>query len=153
MATLKKIKKIKITSKKSRGKKILAQSENTLPSLPPTLCVMPLGKDTNFHGDIFGGWLMSQIDLAGFVVAAKSAKGPVATIAVKELIFKAPIFVGDIVSLYATVTKIGEKSVTTNIEVYTESAESKRPIVKAAHAEIVYVAISKPGHSRIIPKK
>jgi acyl-CoA thioesterase YciA len=118
-----------------------------LPEVQPTLRVIPMGYDTNPRGDIFGGWVMSQIDIAGSIAAFKTAKGPIATIAVKELVFESPLFVGDIVSLYTNVLKVGTKSVTVQVEVYAERQEG---VVKAANAVLVYVAVSKPGQSRVI---
>jgi len=120
-----------------------------LPDIQPTLRVIPMVYDTNPRGDVFGGWVMSQIDIAGSIVAYETAKGPIATIAVKELVFEAPLFVGDIVSLYAKLIKIGNKSVTVQVEVY---AQRPSGIVKATHAILVYVAVSKPGQSRVIEK-
>jgi acyl-CoA thioesterase YciA len=133
----------------------LLKSENKmslkLPDIQPTLRVIPMPYDTNPRGDIFGGWLMSQIDIAGSIVAYEKAKGPIATIAVKELTFDAPLFVGDVVSLYSKVIAVGKKSVTVEIQVYAErKKENPSIIVKASHAVLVYVAISKPGQSRII---
>ncbi len=124
-----------------------------LPDIQPTLRVIPMTYDTNPRGDIFGGWLMSQMDIAGSIAAYEKAKGPIATIAVKELIFEAPLFVGDIVSLYANVVAVGNKSVTVHIDVYAErKKEMPSTIVKAGHGVLVYVAVSKPGQSRVIEK-
>jgi acyl-CoA thioesterase YciA len=124
-----------------------------LPDIQPTLRVIPMVYDTNPRGDIFGGWLMSQIDIACSIPAYERAKGPIATIAVKELLFEAPLYVGDIVSFYAKVTTVGTKSITVEVDVY---AERKRndvgSIVKASHAVLVYVAISEPGKSRVVPQ-
>lgn len=120
-----------------------------LPDIQPTLRVIPMVYDTNPRGDVFGGWVMSQIDIAGSIVAYEAAKGPIATIAVKELIFESPLFVGDIVSLYAKLIKIGNKSVTVQVEVY---AQRLNEIVKTANALLVYVAVSKPGQARVIQK-
>src|SRR6185295_2057315 len=76
-----------------------------LPDREPTLRVVPMPADANQHGDIFGGWVMSQVDIAGGVVAARRARGRVATVAVKSFVFKQPVLVGDVVSLYATISR------------------------------------------------
>ncbi len=124
-----------------------------LPEKQPTLRVIPMVYDTNPRGDIFGGWLMSQIDIACSVVAFERAQGPVATIAVKELTFLAPLFVGDIVSFYANLVSVGEKSVTVDVDVYAQrNRYAPYETVKISHAELVYVAITEPGKSRLIPK-
>ena len=128
----------------------------SLPQEEPVLRVLPRFYDTNQRGDIFGGWLMSQIDLAGSLRAQKAAQGPVATIAVKEMLFQAPLFVGDVVSFYAEVIKVGRKSITVEVEVYAERRQEVFPsesgeLVKAARAIFVYVAVSSPGKSRLIP--
>ncbi len=124
-----------------------------LPNDQPTLRVIPMVYDTNARGDIFGGWLMSQIDIAGATVASVRTKGPVATINVNKLTFEAPLYVGDVVSFYAKITRIGTKSLTVNVDVYAErNRQISGEIVKISNAELVYVAISEPGKSRVIPQ-
>lgn len=124
-----------------------------LPTIHPTIRVIPMVYDTNPRGDIFGGWLMSQIDIAGAIVATQRAQGPVATIAVNELTFKAPLFVGDIVSFYAKVTKVGTKSLTVEVDVFAErNRQLTGEIVRVSHAVLIYVAVSEPGVSRAVPK-
>src|SRR5688500_1959369 len=81
-----------------------------LPAREPTLRVIPMPADANHTGDIFGGWIMSQVDLAGAVPAMRVARGRVATIAVNSFVFKQPVFVGDVVSLYAEVVRVGRTS-------------------------------------------
>ncbi|HEV2614930.1 MAG TPA: acyl-CoA thioesterase [Gammaproteobacteria bacterium] len=124
----------------------------TLPTIQPTLRVIPMVYDTNARGDIFGGWLMSQIDTAGATVAAVRAKGPVATIAVNELTFRAPLYVGDVVSFYAKVVATGTKSLTVEVDVFAErNRQLSGEVVRISHASLVYVAVSEPGKSRVIP--
>jgi acyl-CoA thioesterase YciA len=124
-----------------------------LPNIQPTLRVIPMIYDTNPRGDIFGGWLMSQIDIAGSVVASERAKGPIATVCVNELTFIAPIFVGDIVSLYAKVIAVGTKSLTVEVSVFAKRTRHvPHTIINISHAILVYAAISEPGKSRLIPK-
>ncbi len=86
----------------------------------PVLRVMPLPSDANIHGDVFGGWIMAQVDIAGAIPAARRANGRVATIAVTSFLFKNPVFVGDLLSFYARVIKTGTTSVICEVEVYAE---------------------------------
>src|SRR5512144_687717 len=91
-----------------------------LPDKKPVLQVVPMPHDTNQHGDIFGGWIMSQVDIAGGVVAARHARGRVATVAVNSFTFKQPVLVGDLVTFFAEVTRIGKTSITVDVEVYAQ---------------------------------
>jgi acyl-CoA thioesterase YciA len=134
-------------------KKEFNMPNETLPTIQPTLRVIPMVYDTNPRGDIFGGWLMSQIDIAGATVATLKAEGPVATIAVNELTFRAPLFVGDVVSFYAKVVTVGTKSLTVEVDVFAQRIRQlSSEIVRVSHAVLVYVAVSEPGKSRVIPK-
>src|SRR5688572_29948693 len=90
----------------------------------PALRVMPMPADANQNGDIFGGWIMAQVDIAGGTVAGRLARGGVATVAVKEFVFKQPVQIGDVLSFYAEVVRIGNTSVTVNVEVYAERRPS-----------------------------
>ncbi|MDQ8039875.1 MAG: hotdog domain-containing protein [Rickettsiella sp.] len=122
--------------------------------LNPTLRVKTRPNDANKGGDIFGGWLMSQIDIAGAIAAARRAEGPVVTVAVKELKFLQPLFIYDIASFYTEVIKVGNTSVTIKVEVYAEryqEGETQLTEIKVSDAELVYVAVSKPGEKRLIP--
>ncbi|WP_010598564.1 acyl-CoA thioesterase [Rickettsiella massiliensis] len=110
--------------------------------------------DANKGGDIFGGWLMSQIDIAGAIAAAECAKGPVVTVAVKDLKFIQPLFIYDIASFYTKVTRVGSTSVTVEVEVFAQryqEGERPRDRVKVSDATLIYVAVSKPGQKRTIP--
>ena len=84
------------------------------------LKVIPMPADTNGNGDIFGGWVMAQVDLAGSVLPARIIRGRMATVAVNEFVFKQPVRVGDILSFYSSVTRIGNTSITVDVEVYAE---------------------------------
>ncbi len=118
----------------------------------PTLRVRTMPNDTNANGDIFGGWLMSQIDIAGAIEAQVRSQGPVATIAVKELIFHKPLFVHDLVSFYTNVIRVGTTSMEIGIEVFARRLENGQfSTVKVSWAKLVYVAISKPGVKRVVP--
>src|SRR5690348_320528 len=95
-------------------------SELKLPNQEPVLRVIPMPSDTNASGDIFGGWLMSQVDLSGSVVAVRRARGRVATVAVNSFTFKKPIYVADLVSFYAEIVNVGTTSITVEVKVYAE---------------------------------
>lgn len=118
----------------------------------PTLRVTTMPNDANAAGDIFGGWLMSQIDIAGAIEAKVRAKGPVATISVKELVFDKPLFVYDLVSFYTDITRVGKTSIEVSVEVFARRMrEGEFQTIKVAWATFVYVAISKPGVKRQVP--
>ena len=114
--------------------------------------VMPMPADANGNGDIFGGWIMAQVDLAGAVLPARIAKGRIVTVAVNEFIFKQPVSVGDLLSFYAKVERIGRTSVTVNVEVYAERNPADLHVVKVTEANLTYVAIDLSGQPRPIPK-
>ena len=116
------------------------------------LRVMPLPADVNGNGDIFGGWLMAQVDLAGAVLPSRIAKGRIATVAVNQFIFKQPVSVGDLVSFYARVDRIGNTSVTVHVEVFAERNPANLQVVKVTEANLTYVAIDGEGKPRLVPK-
>ncbi len=106
--------------------------------------------DCNANGDIFGGWVMAQVDLAGSVVPARHVDGRMATVAVNQFIFKQPVRVGDILSFFAEVTRIGNTSITVQVEVYAERFRSQKRYVKVTEASLTYVAIDDFGKPRKI---
>ncbi len=112
---------------------------------------MPMPADANGNGDIFGGWIMAQVDLAGAVLPARIAKGRIVTVAVNQFIFKQPVSIGDLLSFYAKVERIGKTSVTVNVEVYAERDPSNLHVVKVTEANLTYVAIDREGRPRAIP--
>ena len=116
------------------------------------LRVMPLPADVNGNGDIFGGWLMAQVDLAGAVLPSRIAKGRIATVAVNEFIFKQPVSVGDLVSFYARVLRVGNTSITVHVEVYAERNPANLQVVKVTEANLTYVAIDAAGKPRPVPR-
>ena len=116
------------------------------------LKVIPMPADCNANGDIFGGWVMAQVDLAGSVVPARYVNGRMATVAVNQFIFKQPVRVGDILSFFAEVTRIGNTSVTVQVEVYAERYHSQKNYVKVTEASLTYVAIDDMGRPRKIEK-
>lgn len=116
-------------------------SNTTLPhNKQPELRVMPMPSDANIHGDVFGGWIMSHVDIAGAIPAAKRANGRVVTIAVNSFVFKQPVFIGDLLSFYAEVTHVGNTSITVNVEVYAERHTKPSDIIKVTEATLTYVA-------------
>ena len=116
------------------------------------LRVMPMPADANGNGDIFGGWIMAQVDLAGSVLPARITKGRIATVAVNEFIFKQAVSVGDLLSFYAQVRRVGNTSVTVHVEVYAERNPADLHVVKVTEATLTYVAIDREGRPRPIPK-
>lgn len=113
----------------------------TLPPQQPTLRVVAMPSDANYAGDIFGGWLMGQVDLAGSIPAHHRAKGRVATVAVNSFVFKQPVFVGDIVSFYAEIVKIGHTSITVDVAVYSQRDPARPTCHKVTEAVLTYVAV------------
>lgn len=114
--------------------------------------VMPMPADANGNGDIFGGWIMAQVDLAGSVLPARLSKGRVTTVAVNQFVFKQPVSVGDLLSFYAKVERIGRTSVTVHVEVYAERNPEDLKVVKVTEANLTFVAIDKDGQPRPIPR-
>ena len=117
------------------------------------LKVIPMPGDCNANGDIFGGWVMAHVDLAGAVVPARYAGGRMATVAVNEFVFKHPVRVGDILSFFAKLTRIGRTSITVKIEVYAERFGSQAQYTKVTEALLTYVAIDDQGKPREVPKR
>ena len=117
----------------------------------PTLRVVPMPSDSNSNGDIFGGWIMSQVDIAGAIPVVQKVNGRVATVAVNSFVFKQPVFIGDLVSFYATIKKIGTTSVTVNVEVFAQR-KARMEIVKVTDANLTYVHIDKNGKPKPINK-
>ena len=115
------------------------------------LRVMPMPADTNGNGDIFGGWIMAQVDIAGGVLPSRIAKGRIVTVAVNQFIFKQPVSINDLLSFYAKVERIGRTSITVNVEVYAERNPANLQVVKVTEANLTYVAIDKDGKPRLIP--
>ena len=119
----------------------------------PALRVVPMPADSNHNGDIFGGWIMAQVDVAGGIVAGRVARGRVATVSVNSFVFKQPVQIGDVLSFYAEVQRIGNTSVTVNVEVYAERGREDTKVVKVTEATLTFVAIDLEGRPRPIPKQ
>ncbi|MBI4357591.1 MAG: acyl-CoA thioesterase [Gammaproteobacteria bacterium] len=125
----------------------------SLPEGQPTLRIVATQPNANPKGDIFGGWLMSQIDIAASIIAVQRARGPVTTVAVNTLQFVAPIFVGDRVSFYASLVTVGKTSLRIHIEVFAERfGRSYTQTVKVSDSTLTFVAITAPGKKRLVPK-
>lgn len=118
----------------------------------PVLRVPCMPADTNQGGSIFGGWIMSQVDIAGSIPASQRARGNVVTRAVDSFEFKKPVFVGDLISCFAEVIATGRSSVTVKVDVYAERSEKgQAECIKVTEAQLVYVAIDDEGKPRKLP--
>jgi acyl-CoA thioesterase YciA len=127
------------------------------PTVMPTdkelvLKVIPMPADSNANGDIFGGWVMAQVDLAGSVIPARLAKGRIATVAVNQFVFKQAVKIGDLLSFFSEVERIGTTSVTVKVEVYAQRMRQPEPVIKVTEANLTYVAIDMDGKPRPLPK-
>jgi acyl-CoA thioesterase YciA len=123
----------------------------TLPQREPTIRVVAMPSDSSYTGDIFGGWLMGQVDIAGSIPALHRAKGRVATVAVNSFVFKQPIFIGDVVSFYTRIVKVGTTSITVDVEVYAQRDPAKPFCVKVTEAVLTYVAVDENRKPRPVP--
>ncbi|MEY2688270.1 MAG: hypothetical protein RL375_2468 [Pseudomonadota bacterium] len=135
--------------------------QNTIAALPVppgltpdkqlVLRMMPMPADANGNGDIFGGWIMAQVDIAGAVLPSRVARGRIATVAVNEFVFKQPVSVGDLLSFYASVERIGKTSITVHVEVWADRNPEAPEQVKVTEARLTYVAIDLKGQPRQLP--
>jgi acyl-CoA thioesterase YciA len=123
----------------------------TLPETEPALRVVPMPADANQHGDIFGGWVMSQVDVAGSIPASRRARGRVATVAVNSFVFREPVLIGDVVSFYAQITREGRTSITVSVEVYAQRNPTEVICVKVTEASLTYVAVAPDRRPRVLP--
>jgi acyl-CoA thioesterase YciA len=121
-----------------------------LPQGDLALQTIAMPKDTNANGDIFGGWLLSQMDLAGGIAAAEVAEGRVATVAIDGMAFLTPVHVGAVVSCYTDVLEVGRSSIRMMVEVWINSKHDGEPI-KVTEGEFVFVAIDENGRTRAVP--
>ena len=132
-------------------------SRYTVKSLPNdaelVLKVIPMPADCNQSGDIFGGWVMAQVDLAGAVLPARYVNGRIATVAVTEFIFKQPVKVGDILSFFSSITRVGNTSITVKVEVFAERFSMQGVYLKVTEANVTYVAIDSNGKPKQIQRK
>jgi acyl-CoA thioesterase YciA len=124
----------------------------TLPKDEPTIRVLAMPADTNPSGDIFGGWIMSQVDTAAGIVAHRRARCRVATVAVNSFAFKKPVYVGDLISCYARVIKVGTTSLTVDVEVYAERNRRQEEVVKVTEAVLTFVALDPNGNPQPVDR-
>ena len=118
---------------------------------PPRIRVLAMPADTNPLGKIFGGWIMSQMDVAGSIAAVERIGGPVATVAVDSMEFHKPVYVGDLISCFAEVSRVGRTSIRTDVQVYAQRVHSDgSQTIKVTEATIVYVALNADGSKRQI---
>ena len=118
----------------------------------PTTRVMARPTDTNGAGDIFGGWIMSQVDIAASIAAYRRAKGRVVTVSVNEFQFHKPVYVGDLISCYAEVVRVGKTSLTIYVDVYAERAnKGQEETLKVTGATLTFVAVGDDRKPRIVP--
>ena len=122
-----------------------------LPDRDPTLRVVPLPADVNQNGDIFGGWVMSWVDIAGGVLAAQRARGRVATVAVNSFVFKQPVLIGDVVSFYGEIVRVGRTSITVDVEVYAQRNPKDVVLIRVTEASLTYVAVGTDRRPRPVP--
>lgn len=132
-------------------KKQEEQVLTTLPQREPTLRVVAMPSDCNYTGDVFGGWVMAQVDIAGSIPAISRARGRVATVAVNSFVFKQPLFMGDIVSFYADIVKVGRTSITITVEVYAQRDPVQPFCAKVTEATLTYVAVGDDRRPRLVP--
>ena len=116
----------------------------------PAVRTLAMPTDTNPAGDIFGGWLLSQMDVAGGTVAYQRSGGRVATIAVEAMKFYKPVYVGDLVSCYAEVVRIGNSSMAIQVDAWSDRRDG--PVEKVTEAEFTFVAIDEKGRPRPVPR-
>jgi acyl-CoA thioesterase YciA len=117
------------------------------------LCIRTLAMpaDTNANGDIFGGWLLSQMDIGGGVFASKIAKSRTVTVAIEAMNFRKPVYVGDLVSVHANLVRIGRTSVTVHLEAWVLRRKEMRSIL-VTDGNLTYVAIDEQGHPQAVPQ-
>ena len=122
-----------------------------LPDEQPALRVVPMPADANYHGDIFGGWIMSQVDIAGSVPASRRARGRIVTVGVNSFVFKQPVLIGDLVSFYARITHVGRTSITVDVEVFAQRNPVDEVCVRVTEASLTYVAVGPDRRPRELP--
>lgn len=130
----------------------VAVRTNRLPEgKDPVIRVVPMPADANVSGDIFGGWIMAQVDIAGSIPCFRLAKGRIATVAVNSFVFRQPVFIGDLVSFYAEVKRVGRTSITVDVEVYAQRGIHEEECVKVTEATLTYVAVDEQRRPRALP--
>jgi acyl-CoA thioesterase YciA len=140
-----------MASVSSQARPLLHRPESVHEDAELVMRVMPMPADSNANGDVFGGWIMAQVDKAGAVLPVRVAKGRIATVAVNEFVFKQPVSIGDLLSFYARITRIGRTSITVHVEVWAERNPADLQVVKVTQANLTYVAIDAKGQPRVLP--
>ncbi len=131
----------------------MTKKNTVLPDKQPAIRVAAMPADTNSAGTIFGGWIMSQVDIAGSIAALERARGRIVTVAVNSFEFHQPVFVGDLVSCYAEVIRVGRTSITVKVEVYAQRSPAKVETIKVTEAVLTYVALDENRKPRAVPPK
>lgn len=139
-----------MNTESSRPGPMLHRPESVHEDAELVLRVIPMPADSNANGDIFGGWVMAQVDLAGAVLPVRIAQGRIATVAVNQFVFKQPVSVGDLLSFYARITRIGRTSITVHVEAWAERNPADWQVVKVTEANLTYVAIDRDGRPRAL---
>jgi acyl-CoA thioesterase YciA len=116
-----------------------------------SLRVMARPADVNGNGDIFGGWVMAQVDIAGAIIAARRAQGRVVTVSVNSFQFKQPVSVGDVLSFFTRIESVGRTSITVHVEAIATRDPAHPVHVKVTEATLTYVAIERDGRKRAVP--
>lgn len=128
----------------------MSQNIESLPEEQPALRMLPMPRDINAAGDIFGGWVMSQVDVAGSIAAMRRTRCRVVTVAVNSFVFLQPITTQYLVSFYSRVARVGTTSITVDVDVYAETGYDSVKILKVASAQLTYVAVNEDGSKRLI---
>lgn len=126
------------------------QPTDVLPDEQPALRLLPMPRDLNAAGDIFGGWVMSQVDVAGSIAAMRRTRSRVVTVAVNSFVFLQPITTQYLVSFYAKVSRVGNTSIAVEVEVYVETGYENISVLKVAEATLTYVAVDEDGRKKQI---
>lgn len=124
-----------------------------LPDKQPVLKVPAMVADSNYNGTMFGGWLMGQVDIAASIPALQRAQGSVVTAAVQYMNFKAPLYIGDLVTFYADIVETGRSSITIDVDVWIQRLSTNMEIINVANAKLVFVAIDQHGKARTLPQQ
>ncbi|MFA6971306.1 MAG: acyl-CoA thioesterase [Gallionella sp.] len=132
---------------------VIVDELTKLPERQPTLRVVAMPTDCSYTGDVFGGWIMAQVDIAGSIPAVHRARGRVATVAVNSFLFKQPLFMGDVVSFYAHIEKVGRTSITVDVEVYAQRDPAEPVCVRVTEAKLTYVAVDEERRPRVLPEE
>ncbi len=129
----------------------MAEQEHYYPPVhEPVLRLVAMPGETNAFGDVFGGWIMAQVDIAGSIAVRRHFAGRVVTVAVNEFQFHKPVFVGDLISCYADITRIGRTSITAHVDVFANRYAEPSEFVRVTQADITYVAVDDQRRPRAI---